>query len=278
MNFLAPQAECEVQHWHNAADQYRHVVASRILPEEVPVALTYGRATHAVMMATPQDLEDFAYGFSLTEGIVKDRTQIATLEVISRPLGIELRMELADDRQDALMQRRRHMAGPVGCGLCGLESLEAVLRHLPVVEADIQVSGTSLEQAQAALYEGQHLHKATRAVHAAGFWHQDGGTMLVREDVGRHNALDKLGGALMRGGVDTRGGAVVLTSRVSVEMVQKTALLGIPILVAVSAPTALAVRTAEAAGITLVARARGSSFDVYSCPRRLIGGGNSVQA
>ncbi|MCG7363679.1 formate dehydrogenase accessory sulfurtransferase FdhD [Roseomonas sp. ACRSG] len=221
------------------------------------------------MMATPQNLEDFAYGFSITEGIVKNPEQITGLEIVRRPAGIELRMELADDQLDALMRRRRYMAGPVGCGLCGLESLEAVLRDLPKVDAGLQASGASLLKALTTLNSGQSLHRATSAVHAAGFWSQADETVLVREDVGRHNALDKLGGAMALRGIDPRQGAVVLTSRVSVEMVQKTAMLGVPILVAISAPSALAVRTARAAGITLVARARGNSFDVHSHPHRL---------
>lgn len=267
MELFAPQAEHAVQHWRDAAGGQ---AAFRLLPEEVPVALTYGRATHAVMMATPRDLEDFAHGFSLTEGIVSQPGEIAELEVLHRPAGVELRMELAGDRQEALQRRRRSMAGPVGCGLCGLESLEAVLRALPPVTAEPRLQGAALEGAMAALHAGQALHQATRAVHAAGFWTPADGAVLVREDVGRHNALDKLAGAVLRQGLAPARGVVLLTSRVSVEMVQKTALLGVPVLVAVSAPTALAVRTAEAAGITLVARIRGGSFDVYSHHRRLL--------
>lgn len=278
MKYPAPQAESLVQHWYGEADEYRQADACRILPEEVPIALTYGRMTHAVMMATPQNLEDFAYGFSITEGIIKTAEQMAELEIVNRPVGIELRMELAHDRLDALMQRRRYMAGPVGCGLCGLESLEAVLRHLPTVDADLRVSGAGLLKALDTLSRGQSLHHATHAVHAAGFWSQADETVLVREDVGRHNALDKLGGAMARQGMDPRQGAVVLTSRVSVEMVQKTAMLGVPVLVAVSAPSALAVRTAQAAGITLIARARGNSFDVHSHPSRLTVAKRSARA
>ncbi|WP_238940157.1 formate dehydrogenase accessory sulfurtransferase FdhD [Pseudoroseomonas ludipueritiae] len=269
MEYPAPQAESLVQHWYGEADQYRQADACRILPEEVPIALTYERVTHAVMMATPQNLEDFAYGFTITEGIVKNPEQITGLEIVRRPAGIELRMELADDQLDALMRRRRYMAGPVGCGLCGLESLEAVMRDLPKVDAGLQASGASLLKALTTLNSGQSLHRETSAVHAAGFWSQADETVLVREDVGRHNALDKLGGAMALRRIDPRQGAVVLTSRVSVEMVQKTAMLGVPILVAISAPSALAVRTARAAGITLVARARGNSFDVHSHPHRL---------
>jgi FdhD protein len=245
----------------------------RPVPEEVPIALTYGRAAHAVMMASPRDLEDFGIGFSLTEGIIADPAELAEIELVDRPAGIELRMTLAEDRQEALTRRRRHMAGPVGCGLCGLESLEAVLRPLPAIAAATCLPAADIARALEAMAAGQALHHATHAVHAAGFWHAARGLLCLREDVGRHNALDKLVGALRRQGIDPGEGAVVLTSRVSVEMVQKTAILGAPILVAVSAPTALAVRNAEGCGLTLVARARGGSFDIHAHPQRITGAG-----
>lgn len=248
--------------------------AERPLPEEVPVALTYGRETQAVMMASPQDLEDFALGFSLTEGIVADRGEILELEVIARPQGIELRMEIAPERQEALRARRRRMAGPVGCGLCGLDSLEAVMRPVPpVADGGLGLEAGAVRAALEALSAGQVLHDATRAAHAAGFWAEGRGLACLREDVGRHNALDKVVGAVRRMGLDPARGAVVLTSRVSVELVQKTALLGAPLLIAVSAPTGLAVRTAEAAGITLIARARGDRFEVHTHPRRILARG-----
>ncbi|MCQ4162601.1 formate dehydrogenase accessory sulfurtransferase FdhD [Roseomonas sp. GC11] len=256
-----------------------------LLPEETPVAMTYGQASHAVMMATPRDLEDFALGFSLTEGIIQHPGQLAGLEVVHRAAGVELRMELAEDRQDALLRRRRHMAGPVGCGLCGLESLEAALRPLPPLPEDgpedgLRLPAAAVMQALDALAEGQALHRATQAVHAAGFWLPGEGMVAMREDVGRHNALDKLVGALAAARVKAGGmkagsvkagrGAVVLTSRVSVEMVQKAAILGAPVLIAVSAPSALALRSAEACGMTLIARARGGKFDIYCHARRVI--------
>ncbi|MDQ1081844.1 formate dehydrogenase accessory sulfurtransferase FdhD [Pseudoroseomonas cervicalis] len=239
-----------------------------LLPEEMPVAMTYGRASHAVMMATPRDLADFALGFSLTEGLVTDPAQLTELEVLERPSGIELRMELAPERETALRRRRRHMAGPVGCGLCGLESLAEAARPLPALPpGGASVDAAAIPAALAALSAGQALHHASHALHAAGFWvpGEGPGTGLValREDVGRHNALDKLVGALVGRGIDARRGAVLLTSRVSVEMVQKAAILGAPVLIAVSAPTALALRSAEACGMTLIARARGGGFDVF---------------
>ncbi|MFC3127646.1 formate dehydrogenase accessory sulfurtransferase FdhD [Pseudoroseomonas globiformis] len=261
-----PHSTHRLTRWHDGGA----VAGERCVPEEVPVALTYGRATHAVMMATPLDLADFGMGFSLTEGIIRSPDDMAEMEVLPGPRGIELRMTLADERQEALQHRRRHMAGPVGCGLCGLDSLEATLRPLPLLPPSGRITPAEIRQALLGLSENQALQHATHAVHAAGFWQFDR-LALLREDVGRHNALDKLGGALIRNSIDPGAGAAVLTSRVSVEMVQKTAMLGIGILIAVSAPTALAVRQAEACGLTLIARARDASFEVYSHGERVIG-------
>jgi len=241
----------------------------RAVAEEIAVALTYGSATHAVMMATPADLEDLGLGFSLTEGLIGQPEELTALEVLSRPGGIEVRMELAEPREAALSRRRRRLAGPLGCGLCGIESLSEAARDLPAVTATASLPAAEIGAAMAALAEGQALHRETHAAHAAGFWSPGRGLLALREDVGRHNALDKLAGALTRGGLNPAGGAVALTSRVSVEMVQKTALLGAPLLLAVSAPTALAVRVAEACGITLVALARGSGFEVFTHPWRI---------
>ncbi|MBE9606944.1 formate dehydrogenase accessory sulfurtransferase FdhD [Acetobacteraceae bacterium H6797] len=243
---------------------------TRPVPEEVAVALTYSRETHAVMMATPLDLEDFGHGFSLTEGIIATPDDLLDLEIIPRPQGIEIRIDLLEERQEALRKRRRQMAGPVGCGLCGLDSLEAVMRPVPRVEAATTLRAGAVIEALEALSANQALHHATHAVHAAAFWDVESGLACLREDVGRHNALDKVVGAMLREGRPAARGAVVLTSRVSVEMVQKTAILGAPILIAVSAPTGLAVRSAEEAGMTLVARARRGHFDVYSHPWRIL--------
>ncbi|MBM3605591.1 MAG: formate dehydrogenase accessory sulfurtransferase FdhD [Alphaproteobacteria bacterium] len=243
---------------------------TRALPEETPVAMVYGGSTQAVMMATPSDLEDFAVGFSLTEGIVTAADQIDRLEVMAHPRGVEAQMWLKDDRAEALAARRRFMAGPVGCGLCGIDSLDEATRALP----DLAGVGPVLDAAQVAaatedLREWQPLHDQTRAVHAAGFLLPGQGIVLAREDVGRHNALDKLIGALARQGVRAADGAFVLTSRVSVEMVQKCAIAGAGLLIAVSAPTAHALRLAADAGITLAAFARGEGFDLFSHPERL---------
>jgi FdhD protein len=222
------------------------------------------------MMATPADLEDFALGFSLTEGIVGKSEEITSLEVVEQPRGVELRMWLAPGAGRSLAQRRRAMAGPTGCGLCGVESLDAAVPAPRRVPQGATVTPEDIRKALAAMAPAQALNAETRAVHAAAFWDQRRGAMAhLREDVGRHNALDKLGGAMARAGVDPSQGFVLLTSRVSVEMVQKAAALGIEILVAVSAPTALALRTADAAGITVVAVARPDAFEVFT-PRARI--------
>jgi FdhD protein len=247
--------------------------SARAVAEEIPVALVYNHATYAVMMATPAALDDFALGFSLTEGIIESPDEIRELEILPHPNGMELRMELAGHRQDALLRRRRRMAGPVGCGLCGIESLDAALRTIPPVTSGLRIAASDIPKAMAAMEVGQALHRATRCAHAAGFWHGQAGILAVREDVGRHNALDKLAGAVARLGASPKSGAVVLTSRVSVEMVQKTAVMGATILIAVSAPTAMAIRIAQDCGMTLISGVRGERYEIFTHPERVLEGG-----
>lgn len=246
---------------------------TRLVPEEVPIAFSYGGSSHAVMMGTPADLEDFAVGFSLTEGIISDLSEIAAIEAVSDEQGIDVQVTLVDDAADALRKRRRHMAGPVGCGLCGIESIEQAVRKVPDVSGGtLTVSHDDIVRAVALLNEAQPLNRETRAVHGAGFYIPDAGLVAVREDVGRHNALDKLCGATIRSGHRGGDGVVAVTSRLSVEMVQKAAILGSSVLVAISAPTALAIRTADEAGMTLVALVRGDDFEIFTHPQRVLPG------
>jgi FdhD protein len=250
-------------------------LTSRLVAEETAVALSYNGSTHAVMMATPADLEDFGIGFTLTEGIVESASEIASVELIETELGIEVRMWLDGDRAGSLAARRRAMSGPVGCGLCGIESLEQARRAPLRVASDTTFYARDLLAAMQALAPLQVLNQQTRSVHAAAFWRPSTGIIAVREDVGRHNALDKLAGALVGDGRSASDGAVLLTSRVSVEMVQKAAMIGAPMVIAVSAPTTLAIRTAEEAGITLLAIARDDGYGVFTHPHRVILPGNA---
>lgn len=244
----------------------------RAIPEETAIALTYNGGSYAVMMATPQDLEDFAVGFSLTEGIVNSAANIDSLEVLSLDDGIELRMWLDQSNANRLSERRRHIAGPTGCGLCGIDSIVEATRPATIVGVGREFTSHQIMEAMQGISALQKLNIETRAVHAAAFWHPQHGVVALREDVGRHNALDKLAGALARGTVVASEGIVLLTSRVSVEMVQKTAAIGASVMVSVSAPTALAVRMAEMANVTLAAIARADGFEVFTHPHRISSG------
>jgi FdhD protein len=243
--------------------------SARVIPDETALALTSNGGTNAVMMGTPQDLEDFAIGFSLSEGIIQSPDDIESLDVVPLDDGIELRMWLAQSRADRLSERRRHIAGPTGCGLCGIDSIAEAVRPAAIVAAGRSFSPQQITAAIQSVPQLQAINIQTRAVHAAAFSTPAAGIVALREDVGRHNALDKLAGALAQAKIAAAEGMVLLTSRVSVEMVQKTAAMGAPLMVAVSAPTALAVRMADAAGITLAAIARSDGFEIFTHPNRI---------
>jgi FdhD protein len=265
-NFPTPVARLQ----RTAARDGHLVSGHRLVAEETGIAFTYNGSSHAVMMATPADLEDFAVGLSLTEGIVQTADDISHVDVVSGDFGVELRMWIPDARMRPYAKRRRYLAGPTGCGLCGIESLTEASRPGRRVRAGLYVAPETISTAMAALPPAQLLNRETRATHACGFWQPGKGMIAVREDVGRHNALDKLIGSLARRRIDGACGIVLLTSRISVEMVQKTAVLGASILVAVSAPTALAVRIAEGCGMTLIAIARGQDFEIFTHPERIL--------
>ncbi|MCO6184916.1 formate dehydrogenase accessory sulfurtransferase FdhD [Rhizobium sp. L1K21] len=251
----------------------RFVEASRQVATEVPIAFSYGGSSHAVMMATPADLEDFAVGFSLAEGVVSSADEIQGIEIVEAEKGIDVQVSLLAERLSQVEMRRRAMAGPVGCGLCGVESIDEAVKPVTALDAPaFQLDASEIASAIGAMSEEQPLFGLTRAVHAAAFYVPGRGVLAVREDVGRHNALDKLCGALARSGEKASSGVIVMTSRVSVELVQKAARAGCGYLVAVSAPTALAIETARAAGICLIAVARGTEFEVFTYPERVSAG------
>jgi formate dehydrogenase accessory protein FdhD len=240
-----------------------------IVAEEVAVALVYNGVSHAVMMATPCDLEDFARGFSLTERIVEKPSEIYDIEVEPVERGIEVRLDIAAQRMVRLQERRRTLSGRTGCGLCGVDSIEAAMRPVTVLGAKLPVARGAIERAMAALPLEQRLNRVNGATHAAGWARPDGTLIAVREDVGRHNALDKLGGALAKSGAP-QPGFVVVTSRCSYEMVHKAAALGAAAIAAVSAPTSLAIETAEQAGIALAAFVREGRVTVYANAERIV--------
>ena len=237
------------------------------LAEEVPVALVFNGLSHAVMMATPADLDDFALGFALTEGLIDSPAALYGCELQPVEQGIELRLTVSSRCFDALKLRRRTLAGRTGCGLCGTDSLAQVQRALPAVPATA-VAPAALAAAQRGLRSWQAVQQLTGASHAAAWCATDGAVLTVREDVGRHNALDKLIGAMARMQVDAASGFICITSRASFEMVQKAAMAGVGLLAAFSAPTALAVDTAQACGLALAGFVRGDDFVAYTFAER----------
>ncbi len=237
--------------------------------DEVPVALEFNGISHAVMLATPLDLEDFALGFSLSEGLLQHADQLYSVEAEPSELGITLHCEIASEAFARLKEHRRTLAGRTGCGLCGTESLAQVMRELPPLAARGRLQHQAVARAMAEIGQHQALQQATGATHAAAWCTAEGEPQWLREDVGRHNALDKLIGALARQPFDASQGFFAITSRASFEMVQKAAAAGVPLLAAVSAPTSMAVATAERAGLCLVGFARGQDLVVYSHAERL---------
>lgn len=242
------------------------------LVEEVPVALVYNGISHAVMLATPNDIADFALGFSLTEGILQSPSELYDVDVVELSNGIEARLDIATERFITLKDRRRNLTGRTGCGLCGVESLDAAVRNPAPVDDGLRVTPEAIHKALDNLSELQVVHKKTGAAHAAAFALPDGTVLHAREDVGRHNALDKLLGAMARNKVDPKSGFIVVTSRASYEMVQKTASQGVALLAAVSAPTAYARRLAEDSNLTLIGMTRGTRMTVYAHKERLVFG------
>jgi FdhD protein len=279
----SPLSEVQVKRWHNS----QLTEASDQVAEETQIALIYNGVSHAVMLATPQDLEDFALGFSLSEGILQDKSELYDIEVVGQTDGIELRMDIATESFVKLKEKRRNLVGRTGCGLCGAESLAQALR-LPTKQKSTQesvrekndalegsihapsrgsIAMTSIERAFSNMQKQQLLQQATGATHACAWVNQDGEIALVREDVGRHNAMDKLIGALAKVPKETpieTNGFVLTSSRASYEMVQKVAQAGLQMLVAISAPTGLAIRLAETYGVTLVGFLREHQCVIYT--------------
>ena len=270
---VAGYARLPVRAWRDG----RLSAVEDCIAEETPVALVYNGEPHVVMMATPSDLEDFALGFSFSEDVIADAAEMQSLEVFrhegANGASYETRMRIPPQRHEALLGRRRNLHGRTGCGLCGAETIADAIRSPRRVGAGVPVAVAALRRAQDELRRRQTLNGLTGATHAAAWATPDGAVQLVREDVGRHNALDKLIGALLRERRDTARGFAVVTSRASYEMALKAAMAGIPLLAAISAPTAYAIRVAEEAGLTLIGFARGDSFVIYACPARVLDAG-----
>jgi FdhD protein len=240
-----------------------------VVAEEVPVALVYNGRPHVVVMATPSDLEDLAYGFSITEAIVAEPEQVERVEVVKASHGIELQIQIPARAAEALDTRARNLVVRTGCGLCGVESIKEALRVPVQVARSLVIGEEALWRAGEALSAGQKLNNETHTIHGAAWATADGTALFIREDVGRHNALDKVCGALARDGRMPSAGFLVITSRASYEMVQKAATSGIELLAAVSRPTGLAIRFAEASSLTLVGLLRGRTANVYTHAERI---------
>ncbi len=260
LGYAPPLVRREFRRLHDAEAD----AGSAMVAEEVPVAFAYNSRPHVVMMATPADLEDFAVGFSLAEGIIQNPDEITSVDVVRYSEGIELQMVVVQGVTDRLDGRGRQFIGRTGCGLCGVETIQAALRPVPAIPAHKRISAEALWRAESELSGRQVLNHDTGSLHAAAWVRPDGTLEVVREDVGRHNALDKVIGALVRGRTDPSMGFIVMTSRASYELVQKAATAGVPLLATLSRPTGLAIRLAQASGMTLVGLLSGKSANVYA--------------
>jgi FdhD protein len=239
------------------------------VPTETPVAISVLGIGYAVMMATPSDLEDFAFGFARSERLIDAAADVTGIEVRAEKNGILLGIELVPARHERVLRRVRHRVGESSCGLCGIENLEQALRPLPTLPAPAAIAPAAIFRALEALRAHQPLNAETGAVHAAALCDAKGEIVAAREDVGRHNAFDKLVGHCLREGREMSAGFVLLTARCSYELVEKAALAGVPLLVTISAPTSLAIERAAEAGLTLVALARPDSVLVMTDPHGL---------
>ncbi len=258
--------QSKVDRWvgsqHSSQDDY--------IAEEVPISLIFNGTPYVVMLATPTNIEDFALGFSITEGIIKSVTEFLKVNVYHRSNGIEVHIKIPEERFSCIANKGRNLTGRTGCGLCGASTLQQAIRQPDTVSAGLTLTANDLTGILADLRQHQTLNQLTGSVHAAAWAIPGKGIEAVREDVGRHNALDKLIGLLLRTQKDLQAGFVVVTSRASYEMVQKTAYVGITLLTAISAPTGLAIRLAEETGLTLIGFARDQQHVVYTHPQRLI--------
>lgn len=265
LGYAGPLLELQARQWREGKVQQR----TETIVEETPVVLVYNGIPHVVMMATPTDLEDFIVGFSITEELIRTPADLSGVKIVRYGQGIEVQAVVPAECEAVITARSRRLTGRTGCGICGTDSIDAVLKTLHPVTQDTPIAPEAIETALQSLTTRQQLNAAAGTVHAAAWARRDGTVDLVREDVGRHNALDKLIGALLKRGEKPQDGFVIVTSRASFEMVQKTTVLGAPLLVAISGPTGLAVRLAEQAGLTLVGFARGDRLTVYTHPQRL---------
>jgi FdhD protein len=265
LGYAGPLLELRTRAWRDGKIQER---GERIV-EETPVVLVYNGIPHVVMMATPADLEDFIVGFSITEELIRTPADLQDIKVVRYGQGIEVQAVVPPECEAVVASRSRRLSGRTGCGVCGSDSIDAVLKQLHTVTPGPPIGRSAIEAGLRSITTHQTLNAAAGTVHAAAWAKRDGSVVLVREDVGRHNALDKLIGALLTRGMTAADGFVIVTSRASFEMVQKTTVLGASLLVAISGPTGLAVRLAEQAGVTLVGFARGDRLTVYTHPEQL---------